>query len=96
MKQDSGISLVEKLTKQDDWSCTCATLSFLSLLETLHLFKEIILNINSRLYTLYVLPGYFVLDYTRVTSPLDPKDPTSNMRYFPRISQNSLKIPPNL
>ena len=27
--------------------------------------------------------------------PLDPKDSTSNMRYFPRISPNSLKIPPN-
>ena len=27
---------------------------------------------------------------------LDPKDFTSNMRYFPRISQNSLKIPPHL
>ena len=28
-------------------------------------------------------------------NPLVPKDFTFNMRYFPRISPNSLKIPPN-
>ena len=27
-------------------------------------------------------------------NPIDPKGLPSNMRYFPRISQNSLKIPP--
>ena len=29
-------------------------------------------------------------------NPLDPKDLQSNMRYFPRIYQNSLKISPKL
>ena len=28
-------------------------------------------------------------------NPLDPTDLTAYMRYFPRISQNSLKIPMN-
>ena len=29
-----------------------------------------------------------------ILNSLDPKDFTFNMRYFPRISPNSLKIPP--
>ena len=29
-------------------------------------------------------------------NPLDPMDFPSNVRYFPRISQNSLKIPPHV
>ena len=32
----------------------------------------------------------------RAYHPLDPTDSISSMRYFPRISQNSLKIPPNI
>ena len=40
---------------------------------------------------------YMIVKHVKLVNlnPLDPKESTSNMQYFPRISQNSLKIPPN-
>ena len=45
-------------------------------------------EIKNQLFSIY----FFIQDFS--LNPLDPMDHPSSMRYFPRISQNSLKISP--
>ena len=44
------------------------------------------------------MAGYLtiVFNYLYILNPLDPMDLPSSMRYFPRISPNSLKISPKV
>ena len=72
-----------------------------SLLNAANHFKifliEFEIYLYEHLYFLYIRnPQFPIVAFISMfwqLNPLDPKGLPSNMRYFPRISQNSLKIP---